>query len=61
MTGNRNSGRFNKYSDPIRIYFQMEREDVVKLNKIAMELCRGNRSELIEQTLKKVIEKYETQ
>lgn len=60
MVGNRNSGRRSIFNNPIDVRFQMEKEDVDKLNAIAEKYTKNNRSELIMKTLKKMIDKYES-
>ena len=60
MVGNQNSGRRNIFNNPVDIRFQMEKEDVEKLNQIAKNYCNNNRSELILKTLKRLINKYES-
>jgi len=59
MVGNKNSGRKKEFIDSVQIHFYMERKDVEVLNDIARKLCNNNRSELINQTLKRVIKSYE--
>ena len=59
MAGNKNSGRKKMFKGPVQLHFTMEHSDVLKLNEIAEKLCNNNRSELIKQTLKRVIEQYE--
>jgi len=60
MVGNQNSGRRSIFNNPIDVRFQMEKEDVDKLNAIAEKYTKNNRSELIMKTLKKMIDKYES-
>lgn len=59
MAGNQNSGRKNMFNNPVEIHFQMEKEEAEKLNKIAKQYTNNNRSELIKQTLRRIIETYD--
>ena len=59
MAGNENSGRKNMFDEAVQVHFYMERGDVEKLNEIAKKYSNNNRSELIKQTLKRVIKAYD--
>lgn len=60
MAGNRNSGR-KKISDTrVEVHFKMEQDLVDKLNNIAKEVTNNNRTTLIVETLKRLIQTYES-
>ena len=59
MAGNQNSGRKTMFKDPVQLHFTMEQSDVKVLNEIAEKFSSSNRSELIKESLKRVIESYE--
>lgn len=59
MAGDKNSGRKNMFVNPVEIHFQMEEEEANKLNEIAKDYTNNNRSELIKQTLRRIIEAYD--
>ena len=59
MGGNENSGRKKKLKNPTQIHFYMEKEDVESLNEMAEKFSNNNRSDLITETLKRLINTYE--
>lgn len=61
MAGNENSGRKNEFDKPVQIHFYMEKDEVIKLNEIAKKYSNNNRSRLIIETLRRLINTFESQ
>jgi len=55
MAGNENSGRDSMFEDPILVHFNMEKVDADKLKILARKYTKGNRSDLILQTMLRFI------